>query len=436
MADVNLYLQRLSHLLRQGEPVADVAILLPTDDALAKTVPGKATVSDQMHDLVSDALTQQILDAGYSFDYVDGPGLQAPGFRHKILVLPNITRIAPSIYRQVAAFARRGGVVIAAGDVPRMGGGLSGGDAEAKEVREISSRLFAANARARHVPEGEIGASLKAAVAPDLSGGVPALGFVHRKLAEGDVYFVANTSNQPVKAGLSFRAASARAQWWNPRTGQAHDWKVGDEVVLAPYESRIFVFGAAASAPPAAPARPSVPAMDLSHDWTVAFRDGTPPRTVSLPHSWAADAATRFYSGEAVYSRSLNLSAVQIAAGGLTLKFGAGTPLPAPERQLGTSALIEGPVREAAEVFVNGTRAGSVWAAPYQIDLAPLLRTGDNRLEIRVTNTAINAMSGRAPPDYRLLNQRNGERFTPQHAGELVPLPSGLLQPVSLGSAD
>ena len=434
MADVNAYLQRLSHLLRQGEPVADVAILLPTDDAFARIVPGKATVSDQMRELVSDKLTQQVLDAGYSFDYVDGAGLDAPGFRHKILVLPNVTRIAPAVYRRVAAFAQRGGVVIAAGGMPQMGAGFLEAEAQAREVRAISSRLFARGGRARQVPEEDVGMALRAALAPDLSGGVPALGFVHRKLGDGDLYFVANTSNQPVKASLSFRAGAAHAQWWDPRSGQAHGWKAGEAVALAPYESRVFVFGAAASAPEIASAVFSTQQMDLSQGWTVTFGGAAAPRPVSAPHSWTDDAPTRFYSGEAIYRRTLTLSAAQVSAGELTLKFGSGMPLPAPERQLGTSALIDSPVREAAEIFVNGTRAGSVWAPPYQLDLAPYLHAGENRLEIRVTNTAINALAGRSPTDYRLLNLRYGERFTPPR-GALTPLPSGLLQPISLGSA-
>ena len=36
-------------------------------------------------------------------------------------------------------------------------------------------------------------------------------------------------------------------------------------------------------------------------------------------------------------------------------------------------------------------------------------------------------MAGQALPDYRLLNDRYGERFVPQGMDNLQPLPSGLL---------
>ena len=88
---------------------------------------------------------------------------------------------------------------------------------------------------------------------------------------------------------------------------------------------------------------------------------------------------------------------------------------------------FEGPVREAAVVYVNGQRAGSVWHPPYAVKLTGLLRTGENQLRIVVANTAINEMAGAALPDYRLLNSRYGERFTPQDMEGLQPLPSGLL---------
>lgn len=444
MADVNAYLQRLSYLLRQGEPVADVAILIPTDDAFAGMSPGHASVTDQMRALISDGLTQQILDSGYNFDYVDGPALAAEGFRHKVLILPHVNRIAPALYRRIAAFAKSGGIVIAVGRPPKLGGGLMHAAAEAREVLAISSKLFTANApHTRQVEETAVGATLRALRPPDLVGGPPTLGFVHRKLGNGDVYFVVNTGNQAVRARLAFREQAQAAQWWEPRTGEAHSWLLGEEVALAPYESRVFVFGAAASAPimevPVSKTQPPAQLIDLSGDWHVLFKGLNLSHPVSAPYSWTQDAATRFYSGEAIYKRTFSFTSAQITAEQVILDFGSGTPVEMSARQVDlpgrpdiTSALIEGPVREAAEVYVNSVRAGSVWAPPYEINLAAFLHAGTNQLEIRVTNTAINGLANQSLPNYRLLNVRYGERFPSPRTTELSPLPSGLLHPITL----
>ncbi|MGA9978592.1 MAG: hypothetical protein WBQ08_08160 [Candidatus Sulfotelmatobacter sp.] len=90
-------------------------------------------------------------------------------------------------------------------------------------------------------------------------------------------------------------------------------------------------------------------------------------------------------------------------------------------------AYFEGPIRDAAEVYVNDQRAGSVWHPPYTIDITRLLTVGTNSLRIVVGNTAINSLAGRALPTYRLLNERYGERFEPQDMANLRSLPSGIL---------
>src|SRR5262249_8505917 len=98
-------------------------------------------------------------------------------------------------------------------------------------------------------------------------------------------------------------------------------------------------------------------------------------------------------------------------------------------------AYLEGPIREAAEVFVNGQRAGVVWHPPYAIDVTKFLKAGSNSLHIVVGNTAINSLAGQSLPDYRLLNARYAERFVPQGMENLQPLPLGILGEVKLVSA-
>ena len=98
---------------------------------------------------------------------------------------------------------------------------------------------------------------------------------------------------------------------------------------------------------------------------------------------------------------------------------GSGTPR--------MQAWLDSPVREAAVVFVNEKLAGTVWLPPYQVDATKYLHAGDNQLRIVVGNLAINEMAGRALPNYRLLNDRYGERFRAQDLTNVEPLPSGIL---------
>jgi hypothetical protein len=428
MPDISRYLQRVSYVLRQGRPANDVAILLPTNDAWAATKPGRATVSDEMQNYVTPALTAQLLDAGYGFDYIDAAALDKLQGRYRVLLLPKVTRIDPSAYRKVEQFARRGGTVIAVDEAPSLGAGYRSSLAQADQVHALTQKIFRPSNRARVVAENVVGEELRKVREPDLQleSNRSAIGFIHRRLEQGDVYFLANTTNKDLNTRARFRDGAGKpAQLWNPVTGGMNAVS-GDEIELnlAPYESVIVVFGASASgvSAPAATTRAAV--ADVSNDWQIEFAPLHLQRSMKTLASWTEDPATRYYSGVASYQRSVDIKSIDAR---YFLSFGAGTPVPFNDKQRGSRAWLESPVREAAEVFVNGQRVGSVWTPPYEIEITQQLKAGANELEVRVGNLAINTLAGRAALDYRLLNLRYGERFQPQDMENLQPLPAGLI---------
>ncbi|MFZ1012410.1 MAG: glycosylhydrolase-like jelly roll fold domain-containing protein, partial [Terracidiphilus sp.] len=189
----------------------------------------------------------------------------------------------------------------------------------------------------------------------------------------------------------------------------------------------------------AASARPELvrreeTAADLSHDWNVTFGDTGISTHMDRLVSWSDDAKTQFFSGTGTYERTVEIRREQFAPGArFLLDFGTAStePLPASSEH-SMRAYLDPPVREAAEVFVNGKRAGVIWRPPYRADVTALLRPGSNDLRIVVGNTAINELAGQALPDYRLLWARYGMRFVPQDMKDLHPLPSGVLGPVKL----
>ena len=89
-------------------------------------------------------------------------------------------------------------------------------------------------------------------------------------------------------------------------------------------------------------------------------------------------------------------------------------------------------IREAAVIYVNEQRAGSLWCPPYALDVTNELRPGRNKIKIIVANLALNYMAGRRLPDYRLLNLRYGERFQAQDMDKVQAIPSGLFGPIRL----
>src|SRR5713101_1926099 len=202
---------------------------------------------------------------------------------------------------------------------------------------------------------------------------------------------------------------------------------------IEPYGSRVLIFSQRSLPRPQATNSTSVStAIDLSDGWRVSFGDNSPVIMDHL-HSWTDDPDTRYFSGVAVYEKEIEVRENMLQDGGaLRLDFGQGQPIPAQTLRAGMQAWFDPPVREAAVVYVNGQRAGSVWCPPYSLDLTNLLRPGANKIRIVVANLALNHMAGTRLPDYRLLNLRYGERFQAQDMDKIQPVPAGLLGPIRL----
>src|SRR5262249_53259833 len=156
---------------------------------------------------------------------------------------------------------------------------------------------------------------------------------------------------------------------------------------LEPYGSRFVVFSRRASASSAGEsstsavlsAAPSVPAaIDLSENWNIRFEGA--PETFSLKSlaSWTEREETRHFSGVASYEKKFEVPEQFVNAGlRVQLELGSGSPIGAGDEPKtegsGMRAMLESPVREAAVVYVNDLKAGSVWCPPYSIEVTKLL---------------------------------------------------------------
>jgi alpha-L-rhamnosidase len=454
MPDLAGYLQRVSFALRQGKPANDVTLLLPNDDAWASfSVPRESSapvttkagfntrgenlsIDESMGGLLGNQVISQVLDAGFNLDFIDGDAIDSLGIHYPVLVLPGVNRLPLSTYQKIEQYALHGGIVIATRSLPSTAPGLENAESDSKQIREISQRLFLGKGAVGHFIEDErqLGSSASSYLKPDVvfSPKAPEIGFIHRQLSAGDLYFLANTSNQPRSVQAKFRQSAKYAEWWDPFTGQVSPVEDAAQIELSlqPYESRLIFFTNSAIKPGALRIRdPHSTVIDLSTDWKLTFSGLNQTIHMANLHSWSEEESFKYYSGQGSYEKVVELPPDLSTGNSLVLDFGEGTPVatPDPLPTFNMRAFLEGPLREAAEVYVNGQRAGVVWHPPYTIDLSSFLKAGKNELRIVVGNTAINSLAGQSLPDYRLLNDRYGERFVPQGMDHLQPLPSGLL---------
>ncbi len=436
MPELAAYLQRVSYVLRQGEPSRQVAVLLSTDDAWADFTPGNDALSEIIQRRVGDDVFSQILEAGFNFDFIDAEAIGKVGIPYRALILPHVERLPLSTAELIRKYAQGGGIVIATGSLPSKAPGFIESDADSPRLREISRELFAGpSAKGIFVQdEKHLAAALAEHFSPELvlSPKVMDLGFVHRVLPQGDIYFLANNSNRQISTTATFQTTMRNAEWWDPFTGEVSP--AGDSPKLTldieAYGSRVLVFGNGLSRTSKAKTEKvtSFKEINLEKNWTVTFPGLQKSTQGDHLHSWTDDGETRFYSGSAIYENEFTFEPGQQ----VFLDLGAGVPREQMDKHSRFVAGLESPVREVAQVYLNDKLAGWIWKPPYSIEVTRWLRGGKNNLRIVVYNTAMNERAGRALPDYRLLNSRYGMRFAPQDMEDIKPLPSGLLGPVRL----
>jgi hypothetical protein len=461
MPELTLYLRRTSFVLRQGEAMNDVAIYLPTHDALATLAPGNVDLAKAITDRVGPDLVPAVLRAGYGCDLVDDSVIQnlaATGGKvlkvgrqaYGVVILPNVERIPLATLEKFEAFVAGGGTLIATRRIPVRLPNQREAQESSQRLTAKLDKLFASNnppAKLVRDETGELGSVLRKSIEPDLRTAMvaPQIGFVHRRAGELDLYFIVNTSNLPYDNAIELRVPPHPAEWWDAMTGEltvapplsstATSTKV--RLALPPYASKILVFGMPGRGRPMKSATRNtdepLASLDLTMGWDVTFEGTNISRHVDSLSSWTESADTRSFSGEAVYRKTVTITQPKLlAARRPVLSLGeAKSSSPGPsEKTPRALARLDAPVNAAAVVFINGQRAGAVWQPPYEIQLEKLLRDGENKIEIRVFNLGANQFLGR--PRVAQGRPEGNDPFEDTR----VPMPSGLFGPVTITAAE
>jgi hypothetical protein len=459
MPDLTAYLQRASYALRQGKPANDVALLLPNDDVWASFVAGmqknksptsaggfdesgsNVTIDESLPRFLKSDVIPQILDAGFNLDFIDADAIDTIGIPYKVLVLPGVDRLPPQTYEKIFDFARHGGIVVATRRLPATAPGHNHSAEISSHIQSLSETLFHGQMATTHfvADEHDLGAALAGWLRPDFvtTPASPEIGFIHRHLETGELYFVANTGNHSQNVQASFRGSAAHAEMWDPFTGKTSGLDSSSQIQLdlQPYESRIIFFSNTTLSPALPKTGQENKQTDISHDWTLSFESQGQPMELQNLNSWTDDPRRRFYSGRATYRKTIEIPATDAQPGhSVAIDFGEGIPVAMPTMpvEFNMRAYLESPVRDAADVYVNDQLAGYVWHPPFRVDLSPFVKPGKNELRIVVGNTAINELAGTSLPNYRLLYDRYGMLFQPQGMQNLQPLPSGILGQINL----
>lgn len=419
------YLARSSYMLQQGHFGADLVYFYGEDSNLTAIFEHKSPE----------------IPAGYGFDYINADALihelsvsngrivTRSGMQYRVLGLDAYSRhMSLPVLRAIAKLVEDGAVV--AGPKPTDDPSLAD---DQSEFAKLSSELFGDGTGVHKVGKGTVYAGQNLSdvfgtlnVKPDFNYSKQAndsdVEFVHRKLTDGEVYFIDNRSDHDAAMDATFRLAGKQPELWHAETGisEAVSFKIADgrttiPLHLEPWGTVFVVFRK-----PTSEASHTISQVTdtrvatINGPWNLAFQSGRgAPDSITLNElsDWSSsnDAGVKYFSGVGTYTKTVQASPDWFSKGARLW-------------------IDLGDVKNLAEVTVNGQELGQAWHAPYRVEATSALKPGANEITIKVVNAWVNRLIGD--------EQAGATKITfadvkPYKANSPL-LPSGLIGPVTV----
>ena len=217
------YLSRCQYLLRQGLFVADLCYLRPQLPNQTYFTPAPAVPAAYKYDECSaEALIVRM-------SVKNGRLVLPDGMSYRLLVLPeNVTLMTPALVKRIKQLVADGATVF--GPRPTASPSLSDYPKCDEEAARLATEVWG-DCDGQKVTEHPFGKGsviwgqpledvLKRLLAPpDFTANVK-LNWIHRRVGDTQIYFVANELPSAVEARCNFRVKNMRPELWNPETGE------------------------------------------------------------------------------------------------------------------------------------------------------------------------------------------------------------------------
>ncbi|MDD4191110.1 MAG: glycosyl hydrolase [Mangrovibacterium sp.] len=474
------YLGRCQYLLQKGKFVADVCCYVNDKNYVtwgrAEKWNGNSPLAPAkgfMYDLLSSEVITNRLSVK------DGRLVLPGGASYNMLVIDLDEPVIPvDVLQKISELVNEGATIVLGQTKPVRAPGLGNYPESDQEINRLAGQLWTNSSnqmQVRKVGKGKIYTHTTmeeilgdAGILPDFEGPFE---YHHRTGGHTDIYFVSGEG----KAECIFRVDGKVPEIWNPVTGQAADavscrstadGRTAVLIDLPENGSAFVVFRKEAEGNhfvsldgPGFPELSTdqggssrwvfwekgdyhftsadgcaekvtvttLPSREITGKWGVAFVPATGVKAFETTFNqltrWNenADPAIRYFSGTAIYNNSFILNAEE-AESPARLQFNE--------------------VHDIAHVRLNGQDMGTVWTAPWLVDMTGSLKEGTNELKIEVTNCWANRLIGDAGlPESKWTTKTNVRRVPDRSeyksghqafSAEDELMPSGLVGPVRI----
>ena len=210
--------------------------------------------------------------------------------------------------------------------------------------------------------------------------------YAHHTIDGKSFYFVSNQTYKARKIKCDFRITGKQPEIWKPETGEmypAPNWKITStgrtevDLDMSEAESVFVVFRENTSKKGSStPITGYREISRLSNSWEVSFdKHYVPQGKITLdpliPLNEHDDFDVCHFSGTATYSTTFKIEKVN-------------EPL----------FIDLGDVQVIAEINLNGKTLKTLWKPPFRVDISDAVQSGENNLEVKVTNLWVNRLIG------------------------------------------
>lgn len=429
------YQNRIQYLLQKGETVSDVLYFL----------------GDQLPQFISNNTVNKLpfgfRPNGCNFDVLQNKTTVKNGKIRismlqdfALLILPDNPDMELSSLKRIAGLVRQGAVVY--GKKPQNSLSLKGKSTDREAFKALTDKLWGEQENKTsgelNVGKGKIvwGKPIdqvlkKINFLPDLETDRPDslnLQYIHKKVGQTDLYFVANQQNIELKRECTFRILNKIPEIWNPQNGTIlkplnysnKNGQVRIPVTFAPYESLVFVFNGYDKPHQLTNIKPVEPEIAEVSNFTgrITFSPAYPakiePVEISELKSWTdfANPAIKYFSGKANYTIHFKLP------------FGFTPGKDSTLLSLGKIGIIGG-------VQLNGKWLGNIWLPDFRMDVSRVLKD-DNELQVVVANVYRNRIIGDLIEYGKMHNLWTTSPVETFFEKDKTLQPAGLLGPIQL----